>query len=48
MSELEDQIKFLSEQKAAVEASNDELKRQNKYWEDLFAQQQLMSLQPAF
>jgi len=39
MKELEDQIKYLSEQKAAIEASNEELKRQNKYWEDLFAQQ---------
>jgi len=46
MKELEDQIKFLSEQKAAIEASNEELKRQNKYWEDLFAQQQLQSLHP--
>jgi len=39
MAELEAEIKFLSEQKAAIEASNEELKRQNKYWEDLFAQQ---------
>jgi hypothetical protein len=46
MCDLEDKIKELSEQKAAIEASNEELKRQNKYWEDLFAQQQLMSLQP--
>jgi len=41
MKELEDQIKALSEQKAAIEASNEELKRQNKYWEDLFSKQQL-------
>lgn len=46
MQELSDQIKALSEQKAAIEASNEELKRQNKYWEDLFAKQQLQSLSP--
>jgi FtsZ-binding cell division protein ZapB len=42
MDELEDQVAKLQEQKAAIEASNEELKRQNKYWEDLFAKQQLL------
>lgn len=37
MDELEEQVRKLQEQKAAIEASNEELKRQNKYWEDLFA-----------
>jgi len=37
MDVLEDQVKLLSEQKAAMEAQNEELKRQNKYWEDLFS-----------
>jgi len=34
-------VRELSRQKAAIEASNEELKRQNKYWEELFAKQQL-------
>lgn len=42
MDLLEDQVRLLSEQKAAIEASNEELKRQNKYWEELFAKQQLL------
>jgi len=42
MDELEEQVRLLSEQKAAIEASNEELKRQNKYWEELFAKQQLL------
>lgn len=49
MDQLEEQVRVLSEQKAAIEASNEELKRQNKYWEELFAKQQLLppvSLQP--
>jgi len=37
MTVLEDQVRQLTEQKAAIEASNEELKRQNKYWEELFA-----------
>ena len=39
MDNLEDQVRLLSEQKAAMEAQNEELKRQNKYWEDLFSRQ---------
>ena len=39
MEVLEEQVRKLQEQKAAVESANEELKRQNKYWEDLFAQQ---------
>ena len=39
MDNLEDQVRLLSEQKAAMEAQNEELKRQNKYWEDLFTKQ---------
>jgi len=46
MDELEDQVRLLSEQKAAIEASNEELKRQNKYWEELFAKQQLLPAAP--
>jgi len=49
MDQLEEQVRVLSEQKAAIEASNEELKRQNKYWEELFAKQQLLppvNLQP--
>lgn len=41
MDTLEDEVRLLSEQKAAIEAQNEELKRQNKYWEELFAKQQL-------
>lgn len=47
MDILEDQVRLLSEQKAAIEASNEELKRQNKYWEELFAKQQLQQLPTA-
>lgn len=43
---LEEQIRELAEQKAAVDSANDELKRQNKYWEDLFAKQQLQRMVP--
>ena len=39
MDNLEEQVRLLSEQKAAMEAQNEELKRQNKYWEDLFTKQ---------
>lgn len=41
---LEDQLRQMSEQKAAIESANEELKRQNKYWEDLFARQQLSQI----
>ena len=39
MEILEEQVRQLQEQKVAVESANEELKRQNKYWEDLFAKQ---------
>ena len=39
MEILEEQVRKLQEQKAAIESANEELKRQNKYWEDLFAKQ---------
>ena len=38
---LEEEVRKLAQEKAAVESANEELKRQNKYWEDLFAKQQL-------
>jgi len=41
MDVLEDEVNKLKAEKAAIEASNEELKRQNKYWEDLFSKQQL-------
>lgn len=41
MEVLEEEVRKLQEQKAAVESANDELQRQNKYWEDLFSKQQL-------
>ncbi len=43
---LEDVVRKLQQEKAAVESANEELKRQNKYWEDLFAKQQLQSVVP--
>jgi len=46
MEVLEEEVARLQEQKAAVESANEELKRQNKYWEDLFAKQQLQSVVP--
>lgn len=46
MEILEEKVARLQEQKAAVESANEELKRQNKYWEDLFAKQQLQSVVP--
>jgi hypothetical protein len=39
MDVLEDQVTLLCQQKAAMEAQNEELKRQNKYWEELFSKQ---------
>lgn len=47
MNVLEEQVRELNRQKAAIEASNEELKRQNKYWEELFAKQQLAGLPAA-
>jgi FtsZ-binding cell division protein ZapB len=41
MDVLEEEVNKLKAEKAAIEASNEELKRQNKYWEDLFSKQQL-------
>ena len=41
MEVLEEEVAMLQAQKAAVESANDELVRQNKYWEDLFSKQQL-------
>jgi len=41
MDVLEEEVNKLKAEKAAIEASNEELKRQNKYWEELFAKQQL-------
>jgi hypothetical protein len=46
MEVLEEEVRKLQQQKAAVESANDELKRQNKYWEDLFAKQQLQPVIP--
>lgn len=46
MEILEEQVRQLQEQKVAVEIANEELKRQNKYWEDLFAKQQLSQVVP--
>jgi len=43
MDILEEEVNKLKAEKAAIEASNEELKRQNKYWEELFAKQQLQS-----
>ena len=43
MEVLEDQVRALQEEKAAFESANEELKRQNKYWQDLFAKQQLQA-----
>lgn len=42
IEELEEKVRQLAEQKAAVESANEELKRQNQYWQDLFRKQQLM------
>lgn len=42
---LEEQLRKMAESKAAVESANEELKRQNKYWEELFSKQQLQSQQ---
>ena len=38
---LEEQVRQIMQEKAALDSANEELKRQNKYWEDLFAGQQL-------
>ena len=38
-------MRKLAEQKAAVESANEELKRQNQYWQDLFKNQQLTQTQ---
>lgn len=46
MEVLEEEVRKLQEQKAAVESANEELQRQNKYWEDLFAKQQLQTVVP--
>lgn len=46
MEVLEEEVRKLQEQKAAVESANEELVRQNKYWEDLFAKQQLQTVAP--
>lgn len=37
-------MRKLIEQKTAIESANEELKRQNKYWEDLFSKQQLQGI----
>ena len=39
MEILEEELRKIQAEKAAVECANEELKRQNKYWEDLFATQ---------
>lgn len=44
MDVLEEEVNKLKAEKAAIEASNEELKRQNKYWEELFAKQQLQGI----
>jgi len=46
MEILQDKIKELSEQKAAAEAANAELQRQNEYYRELFAKQQEKLLNP--
>lgn len=46
MEILQDKIKELSEAKAAVEAANVELQRQNQYYQELFAKQQEKLLRP--
>ena len=46
MTILQDKIKELSEQKAAVEAANAELEKQNKYYQELFAKQQTQLVRP--
>ena len=41
IEELEEKVRLLNEQKAAIASANEELKRQNQYWQDLFKNQQL-------
>lgn len=41
IDELEEKVRLLNEQKAAIASANEELKRQNQYWQDLFKNQQL-------
>jgi len=45
MDLLEDQVKLLKKEKACVEIQNSELKKQNKYWQDLFSSMQLIKSQ---
>lgn len=45
MDILEEQVQLLKQDKAIVEIQNAELKKQNKYWQDLFSNLQVLKTQ---